>query len=104
MADFAIWVSACENALGVRTGDLVLFRLTKTTARTARVLTLESSLLYEPLSVLAMEGFNGTTSELLICLNAIASEAPVARAVGLKSQTRLAMRFGAWRAVYVRQG
>ena len=72
MADFAIWVSACENALGVRTGEFL--KTYQNNRADGRVLTLESSLLYEPLSVLATEGFNGTTSELLIRLNAIANE------------------------------
>ena len=71
MADFAIWASACENALGIRTGE---FLQTYQDNRTdGRVLTLESSPLYEPLTVLAMDGFSGTTSELLIRLNALAS-------------------------------
>ena len=72
MADFAIWVSACENALGVRTGGFL--QTYQDNRADGRVLTLESSPLYEPLTVLATEGFNGTTSELLIRLNAIASE------------------------------
>ena len=72
MADFAIWASACENALGVRTGEFL--QTYQDNRADGRVLTLESSPLYEPLTVLATEGFNGTTSELLIRLNAIASE------------------------------
>jgi len=72
MADFAIWASACENALGIRTGGFL--QTYQDNRADGRVLTLESSPLYEPLAVLATEGFNGTTSELLIRLNAIASE------------------------------
>ena len=40
----------------------------------ARNLALEASPLYEPLTLLATEGFNGTTSELLIRLSAISGE------------------------------
>jgi hypothetical protein len=72
MADFATWASACENALGVRTGKFL--QTYQDNREEGRVLTFESSPLYEPLTVMAMEGFQGTTSELLICLNAIASE------------------------------
>ncbi len=72
MADFAIWASACENALGVRTGGFL--QTYQDNRADGRDLTLESSPLYEPLTVLATEGFNGTTGELLIRLNAIVSQ------------------------------
>jgi hypothetical protein len=72
MADFAIWASACENALGIRTGEFL--QTYQDSRADGRILTLESSPLYEPLTKLATESFNGTTSELLIRLNAIASE------------------------------
>jgi len=72
MADFAIWESACETALGIRTGGFL--QTYQDNRADGRVLTLESSPHYEPLTVLATEGFNGTTSELLIRLSAIATE------------------------------
>jgi len=72
MADFTIWASACENALGIRTGEFL--QTYQDNRADGRVLALESSPLYEPLTVLATEGFNGTTSELLMRLNAITSE------------------------------
>ena len=72
MADFAIWANACENALGVRTGGFL--QTYQDNRADGRDLTLESSPLYEPLTVLATEGFNGTTGELLIRLNAIVSQ------------------------------
>ncbi|MGO9454548.1 MAG: hypothetical protein ACLQDV_26405 [Candidatus Binataceae bacterium] len=74
MADFAIWVSACETALGLETGEAL--EAYRTNCAEARNLALEASPLYEPLTQLATEGFNGSTSELLIRLNAICSEGP----------------------------
>ena len=47
MADFAIWVSACENALGVRTGEFL--QTYQDNRADGRVLTLESSPLYNRL-------------------------------------------------------
>ncbi len=72
MADFAMWASACENALGIRTGGFL--QTYQDNRADGRDLALESSLLYEPLTKLATEVFNGTTGELLIRLNAIVSE------------------------------
>jgi hypothetical protein len=72
MADFAIWASACENALGITTGGFL--QTYQDNRADGRVLTLESSPLYGPLTQLAAVGFNGTTSELLIRLNSITSE------------------------------
>jgi hypothetical protein len=72
MADFAIWVSACERALGLETGEAL--EAYRANCAEARNLALEASPLYEPLTLLATEGFNGTTSELLIRLSAISGE------------------------------
>jgi hypothetical protein len=69
MADFAMWVSACEVALGLGAGGFL--QAYQDNRADGRALTFELSPLYEPLAVLATEGFSGTTSELLICLNAI---------------------------------
>jgi hypothetical protein len=72
MADFATWASACEEGLGLAHGE---FLITYETNRAdSRNLALEFSPLYEPLRELAQEGFSGSTAELLIRLNSIASE------------------------------
>jgi len=72
MADFALWVSACEESLGMRPGE------TLTTYKSNRAdthhLALESSPLYEPVVKLAGEGFSGTVAELLARLNCMVSE------------------------------
>ena len=72
MADFAIWVSACESALGLETGEaLEAYRANCTEARN---LALEASPVYEPLREVARAGFSGTSSELLFLLSKLASD------------------------------
>jgi hypothetical protein len=72
MADFAVWVNACEESLGIRPGEAL------TTYQSNRAethnLALESSPLYEPVAKLAREGFSGTVAELLARLNSVMSE------------------------------
>src|SRR5271169_5413202 len=63
MADFAIWVSACEERLGMKPGE-ALSTYQSNRAETHH-LALESSPLYEPVAKLAQEGFSGTAAELL---------------------------------------
>jgi hypothetical protein len=72
MADFALWVNACEGSLGMKPGEA----LTTYSANRAetRNLALESSPLYEPIAKLAREGFSGTVAELLARLNCVTSE------------------------------
>jgi hypothetical protein len=67
MADFAIWISACEEGLGMKPGE-ALSAYQSNRAQT-RHLALESSPLYEPLAKLAGEGFTGSVTELLARLN-----------------------------------
>jgi hypothetical protein len=72
MADFALWVNACEESLGMRPGEvLTTYRANRAETRS---LALESSPLYEPVAKLAREGFSGTVAELLARLNYITSE------------------------------
>ena len=72
MADFAIWVSACESALGLESGEaLAAYRAN---CAEARNLALEASPLYEPVARLAQEGFSGTVTELHARLNCMTSE------------------------------
>ncbi len=72
MADFAIWVSACEESLGMKPGEaLTTYRLNRTETHN---LALESSPLYEPVAELAQEGFSGTAAELHARLNCTVSE------------------------------
>ncbi len=72
MADFAIWVNACEESLGMKPGEAL------TTYQSNRAemhkLALESSPLYESVAKLAQEGFSGTAAELLARLNCMMSQ------------------------------
>ena len=62
MADFAIWVNACEEGLGMKPGEaLAAYQSNRTETHN---LALESSPLYEPVAILAREGFSGTVAEL----------------------------------------
>ena len=72
MADFAIWVSACERALGLERGEAL--EAYRANCAEARNLALESSPLYEPVVQLAREGFSGTVTELHARLNCMVSE------------------------------
>jgi len=72
MADFAMWVSACERALGLERGEaLDAYRANCTEAPN---LALEASPLYDPLRELARAGFSGTSSELLFLLSKLVSD------------------------------
>src|SRR5271167_1472696 len=72
MADFAIWVSACEGILGLERGEaLAAYR---TNCAETHNLALESSPLYEPVAQLAREGFSGTVAELHARLTCMMSE------------------------------
>jgi len=67
MADFAIWVNACEESLGMKPGEaLAAYQSNRTETHN---LALESSPLYEPVAELAQKGFSGTVAELLARLN-----------------------------------
>ncbi|HYA59275.1 MAG TPA: hypothetical protein VED85_02850, partial [Burkholderiaceae bacterium] len=72
MADFASWVSACEVGLGLDSGKFL--RVYESNRADARNLALEASPLFEPLRVLASDGFTGTTAELLVRLNSAVSD------------------------------
>jgi len=72
MADFAIWINACEESLGMNPGEALTayqHNLTET-----HHLALESSPLYEPVAELAQEGFRGTVTELHARLTCMMSE------------------------------
>jgi hypothetical protein len=73
LADFALWVSACEKALGLELGEAMT--ACRANSAEVRYLALEASPLYEPLSELAREGFTGTVAELRVRLESIASDA-----------------------------
>ena len=78
MADFAIWVNACEESLGMKPGEA----LTAYQSNRAEMhnLALESSPVYEAVAELAREGFSGTVAELHARLNCMMSE-PMRRSV-----------------------
>jgi hypothetical protein len=73
LADFALWVSACEGALGLKPGEAMA--ACQANSAEARDLALEASPLYEPLAELAREGFTGTVAELHTRLDSMVSEA-----------------------------
>lgn len=73
MADFAIWVNACAEGLGMEPGEaMAVYQLNRAEAHH---LALESSPLYEPIAELAREGFSGTVAELLERLNCMIGRA-----------------------------
>jgi len=72
MADFAIWVSACEEGLGMKLGEALIAYQHNLTEM--HHLALESSPLYEPIAELAKEGFSGTVTELHARLTSMMSE------------------------------
>jgi hypothetical protein len=72
MADFAIWINACEESLGMGPGEAVTAH--RANCFEAHRLALESSPLYEPVAKLADEGFSGTIAELHARLNRMMNE------------------------------
>jgi hypothetical protein len=70
MADFAVWVAACEGALGLKRGEAL--EAYRANCSEARALALEA--VYEPLREVARAGFSGTSSELLLRLTRLASD------------------------------
>src|SRR5271169_3115419 len=73
LADFALWASACEEALGMQPGEAMTACGANCTE--ARDLALEASPLYAPLAELAREGFTGTVAELHTRLDSMVSDA-----------------------------
>ena len=73
LADFALWVSACEEALGMQPGEAMA--ACQVNCAEARDLALEASPLYLPLAELAREGFTGTVAELHTRLDSMVSDA-----------------------------
>jgi hypothetical protein len=73
LADFAPWVSACEETLGMQPGEAIA--ACRTNSAEARDLALEASPLYVPLAELAREGFTGTVAELHARLDSMVSDA-----------------------------
>ena len=78
LADFARWVTAGEEALGMQPGEAMA--ACRANSAEARNLALEASPLYEPLAALAREGFTGTVAELRVRLDSMVSE-PMRRSV-----------------------
>ena len=72
LADFALWMSACEEALGVKPGETVA--ACRANSAEARGLALEASPVYQPLVELAREGFTGTVAELHARLETMVSD------------------------------
>jgi hypothetical protein len=72
MADFALWVTACEQSLGMKPGEsLTAYGSNRSETHN---LALESSPLCEPVAELAQEGFSGTVTELHTRLTGMISE------------------------------
>jgi hypothetical protein len=72
MAAFAMWIDACERALGLEKGEAL--EIYTANCAEARNLALEASPVYEPLREVAQAGFSGTSSELLFLLSKLASD------------------------------
>jgi hypothetical protein len=72
LADFALWVSACEQASGMQPGEAMA--TCQANCDEARDLTLEASPLYVPLAELAHEGFTGTVAQLHARLDSMVSD------------------------------
>jgi len=73
LADFALWVTGCEEALGMKPGEaMAAFRANSAAAHD---LALEASPLFAPLAELAREGFTGTVAELHARLDSMVSDA-----------------------------
>jgi hypothetical protein len=73
LADFALWVSACEQALGMKPGETMA--ACRVNSVEARDLALDASPLYQPLTDLARQGFTGTVAELHTRLDSMVSDA-----------------------------
>src|SRR5271155_5535524 len=72
MTDFALWVNACEESLGMNPGEGL--SAYQSNLIETHNLALESSPLYEPVAELAQEGFSGTVTELHARLTGMMSE------------------------------
>jgi hypothetical protein len=72
LADFALWISACESALGLNPGEAAAAWLDNSAE--AHSLALEASPLYQPLAELAREGFTGTVAELAARLDSMVGD------------------------------
>ena len=72
LADFALWASACEEALGIESGEALA--ALRANHGEARQLALDASPLYEPLAELAREGFTGTVAELRVRLDSMVGD------------------------------
>jgi hypothetical protein len=73
LVDFALWVSACEEALGMKPGEAMA--ACQANCAETRELALDASPLYRPLAELARVGFTGTVAELHARLEAMVSDA-----------------------------
>ena len=72
LADFALWVSACEQALGMKPGEAMA--ACQANCAEARALALDASPLYAPLAELGSLGFSGTVAELFLRLQSMVGD------------------------------
>jgi hypothetical protein len=72
LTDFALWITACEEALGMERGEVAAACLDNSAE--ARGLALEASPLYQPLTELAKQGFTGTVAELAAQLDSMVGD------------------------------
>jgi hypothetical protein len=73
LADFALWVNACEEALEMKPGEAMA--ACRANSAEAQGLAFEASPLYHPLIELARAGFTGTVAELHERLETMVSDA-----------------------------
>jgi hypothetical protein len=72
LADFALWVSGCEEALGMKPGEAMA--ACRANCAEARNLALEAFPLFGSFGALAATGFRGTMVELLAQLNRLVGD------------------------------
>jgi hypothetical protein len=90
LADFAIWATVCEGALGLEKVEAL--EVYRANCAQSRNLALEESPIYERLREVARVGFSGTSSELLSLLSKVANDA-TQRSRRWPNQTRSATLF-----------
>jgi hypothetical protein len=86
LADFALWVNACEEDLGMKQG--VAMAACQANCAEARDLALEASPLYEPLTESAREGFTGPLQNFMRGSTLWSAKRCAAQSAGPKSTQR----------------
>lgn len=94
LADFALLVSAREQALGTKPNEAMA--ASRANCAEARDLPLEAS----PVCILASTGFQGTMVQLLAQLNGLVGDGARRSPAWPKTPSSLVTRCGEWRVIY----